>query len=97
TDGERAALEDLARTLEGFRAVPAAALDSEKIQFEVYEVGKRHGFAADLKAWFAGLYEILLGTQQGPRMGAFIAISGVAETIALIGRALAGEDLGKAA
>ena len=96
-EGERAALEDLARTLDGFRATPADQLDSEKIQFEVYEVGKRHGFAADLKAWFQVLYEILLGTQQGPRMGSFIAIYGVAETIALIGRALAGEDLGKAA
>ena len=82
---------------DAFRAVPAAELDSEKIQFEVYEVGKRHGYAADLKAWFAVLYEVLLGTQQGPRMGSFIAIYGVAETIALIGRVLAGEDLGRAA
>ena len=39
------------------------------------------------------LYEILLGQSQGPRMGSFIALYGVAETVALIDRALNGEDL----
>ena len=40
--------------------------------------------------------EILLGRDQGPRMGSFIALYGVAETITLIERALAGEDLSAA-
>ena len=61
---------------------------------EVYEVGKRHGI--ELKAWFQALYEVLLGQSRGPRMGSFIALYGVAETVALIRRALAGEDLGRA-
>ena len=90
SDDERAALEDLARTLE---ALPADAA-AETIQSEVYEVGKRHPFA-DLKAWFRALYEILLGQSQGPRMGSFIALYGMAESIALIRRAAAGEDLGE--
>src|SRR5262249_32419922 len=94
---ERAALEDLAATLQPFRGIEQGALDSEKIQFEVYEVGKRHGWASDLRAWFKALYELLFGTQEGPRMGSFVAIYGVAETIALIERVLAGDDLGKAA
>jgi lysyl-tRNA synthetase class 1 len=39
------------------------------------------------------LYEILLGQTQGPRMGSFIALYGLPETVALIQRAIKGEDL----
>ena len=85
---EKAALEDLAETL---AALPAGA-DAEAIQHEVYEVGKRHEFE-DLRAWFRALYEILLGQSQGPRMGSFFALYGLPETLTLIARALAGEDL----
>ncbi|MBC8158533.1 MAG: lysine--tRNA ligase, partial [Alphaproteobacteria bacterium] len=85
---ERGALEDLAQALEQLSADPTA----EDIQTEVYEIGKRHDFA-DLKSWFRALYETLLGQSQGPRMGSFIALYGVDESIALIRRALAGEDL----
>ncbi len=88
-EGDKKALEDLATTLE---ALPAGA-DAATIQTEVYEVGKRHDYA-DLKAWFRALYEILLGQEQGPRMGSFIALYGMGETIGLIRRAVAGEDLG---
>ncbi|MHA1600534.1 MAG: lysine--tRNA ligase [Alphaproteobacteria bacterium] len=85
---ERAALEDL---LEQLQALPADA-DAEAIQTQVYEVGKRHDFP-DLRAWFKALYEILLGQDQGPRMGSFISLYGLPESITLIRRALAGEDL----
>ena len=84
---ERTALAELAESLE---KLPA---DADAIQTEIYEIGKRHAFA-DLKAWFTGLYEVLLGQSQGPRMGSFIALYGVQETIDLIRRALAGENLG---
>ena len=87
-DDEKMALADLAATLEAL----AAGAEAEAIQTEVYEVGKRHSFA-DLKAWFRALYEILLGQSAGPRMGSFIALYGIAETVTLIRRALAGEDL----
>ena len=85
---ESAALADLARAL---RALPADA-DAETIQTEIYEVGKRHPFAA-LRDWFRALYEILLGQSQGPRFGSFVALYGLAESIALVERAAAGEDL----
>jgi lysyl-tRNA synthetase class 1 len=80
---ERAALEDLAETL---ATLPQAA-DAESIQNAVYEVGKRHPFP-DLRAWFTCLYQVLLGQQEGPRFGGFIALYGVGETIALIRGAL---------
>ena len=89
SDMERAALEDLASVLE---ALPGDAT-AEAIQTEVYEVGKRHPYP-DLRAWFRSLYEILLGQTQGPRMGSFIALYGQAESIALIRRAIAGDDPG---
>jgi lysyl-tRNA synthetase class 1 len=84
---ERAALEQLASRL---RAFPADCRDGEAIQNEVYEIGKTAGFEP-LRAWFQALYEVLLGQNQGPRFGSFVAIFGVEKTLALIERALAGE------
>jgi lysyl-tRNA synthetase class 1 len=86
TAAERAAILDLRASLAGLG--PGANV--EAIQSEVYEVGKRHGFA-NLRDWFKALYEVLMGQEEGPRMGSFVAFYGVAETIALIDRALAGD------
>ena len=57
------------------RAAPAT-LDAaaEAIQQEVYEIGKRHGYADDLRGWFQALYEILLGQTEGPRFGSFVGV-----------------------
>lgn len=80
TDMERAALLELAVRL---KALPADTSDGETIQNEIYAVGKEHGFDP-LRAWFAALYEVLLGQTQGPRFGSFAAIYGLPQTIALI-------------
>ncbi|MDQ2879570.1 MAG: lysine--tRNA ligase [Pseudomonadota bacterium] len=61
---------------------------SEDIQNIVYEIGKSSGFA-ELRDWFKALYETLLGSSQGPRMGSFIALYGIANTRKLIAEALA--------
>ena len=82
---ERAALVDLAETLKG--AGPEAAADAEALQDLVFAVGKRHDFPV-LRAWFGCLYEVLLGQTEGPRFGIFVALYGVAETVALIEAAL---------
>jgi lysyl-tRNA synthetase class 1 len=81
---ERAALEDLAAELR--RLDPGTP--AEDIQNIIYEVGKRHSFP-QLRAWFACLYQVLLGQQEGPRFGQFVALYGVADTVALIELALA--------
>ena len=86
SDLERAALADLDRRL---AALPAGA-DGETIQNEVYAVGKEHAFE-NLRDWFQGLYQVLLGQDQGPRFGNFVALYGIAETRDLIGKALSGE------
>jgi len=92
TEAETVALTELRDQL---LALPAGA-DAEAIQNVVYEIGKEHvATFPDLRNWFQALYEILLGQDQGPRMGSFIALYGVSETLALLGRVLAGEDLSK--
>ena len=45
-----------------------------------------------LRDWFKALYETLLGTSQGPRMGSFIALYGIDNSRKLIAEALARAD-----
>jgi lysyl-tRNA synthetase class 1 len=88
------------RAPEANEAAALAALDEElagtaddatpeELQNIVYEIGKdpHYGFE-QLRDWFRALYETLLGSSQGPRMGSFIALYGVANTRALIAEAL---------
>lgn len=86
TDQECAALQDLHGRL---GALPADA-DGEAIQTEVYAVGKEHGFDP-LRTWFQALYQVLLGQDQGPRFGSFVALYGINEARALIDAGLKGE------
>ena len=66
----------------------------EALQNVVYEIGKRHAAVfPSLRDWFKALYEVLLGQEQGPRMGSFIALYGLKDSVALLNRAIAGEDL----
>jgi lysyl-tRNA synthetase class 1 len=87
TDEERAALVELRDALAAYDG----PVEDEALQSVVYAVG-RDKFDP-LRAWFTALYEVLLGASQGPRFGGFIALYGVAETVALIDKALAGEFL----
>ncbi|KPQ08156.1 MAG: lysyl-tRNA synthetase class I LysK [Rhodobacteraceae bacterium HLUCCA12] len=86
TDTERAAIRDL----DGRLAQWQDGQDAEALQSMVFAVGKDHGFEP-LRDWFKALYEVLLGASEGPRFGGFIALYGIAETRALIERALSGE------
>ena len=85
---ESAALNDLITVLEN---TPKGA-SGEEIQTTIYDVGKRHEFE-NLRDWFKAMYEVLLGQPQGPRMGNFIALFGVEESIALVKSALKGDLL----
>jgi lysyl-tRNA synthetase class 1 len=83
TEMEAEALKDLDNEL---AKLPAGA-SGEEIQTQVFEVGKRHPFES-LRAWFQALYETLLGSSQGPRMGSFIALYGIDNSRRLIAEAL---------
>ena len=78
------ALKRLDAELAGLPADAAA----EDIQNIVYEIGKTGGFET-LRDWFKALYETLLGSEQGPRMGSFIALYGIENSRKLIAEALA--------
>ncbi|MGK6319081.1 lysine--tRNA ligase [Sphingomonas sp. DT-204] len=86
---EVAALERLDAEL---AALPEDA-SAEDIQNIVYEIGKSRfgesGGFAELRDWFRALYETLLGSSQGPRMGSFIRLYGIANSRRLIAEALA--------
>src|SRR5690606_4826180 len=88
TEQERAPLQDLHDRL----AAPAGSVDPETLQNHVYEIGKPHRFEP-LRDWFKAIYQVLLGDDQRPRFGSFIALYGVAETRRLIADALAGKML----
>jgi lysyl-tRNA synthetase class 1 len=80
---EAEALRDLDAEL---ARLPADA-SAEDIQTQVFEVGKRHPFES-LRGWFQALYETLLGSPQGPRMGSFIALYGIENSRKLIAETL---------
>ena len=80
---EAAALRDLEAQLAGL----APDASAEDIQNLVFEIGKAHAFE-NLRDWFKALYETLLGTSQGPRMGSFIALYGIDNSRKLIAEAL---------
>ena len=88
------------RAPEGHEAAALAALDeklgalpedatAEELQNIIYEIGKDPHFGFEqLRDWFKALYETLLGSSQGPRMGSFITLYGVGNTRKLIAEAL---------
>ena len=84
-NGEAAALAALDEEL----AAAGEAATAEALQNMVYEIGKDPHYGFDsLRDWFKALYETLLGSAQGPRMGSFIALYGVGNTRLLIAEAL---------
>lgn len=96
---EAGVLRALAQTL----SLPPADTSPEGLQGRLYDLGRSvpryQDFAAKgatperpgvKTAFFSMLYEILLGEAKGPRFGSFIALYGLAPTVALIEDALAG-------
>ena len=79
----RKALEELRTSLKNL----SADVTAEEEQSAVFEVGKHYEFE-NLRAWFMCLYKNLLGQEEGPRMGSFIVLYGVQNTIKLIDDAL---------
>ena len=63
---------------------------ADDIQNIIYALGKDEAYGFEqLRDWFKALYETLLGSSAGPRMGSFIALYGVANSRKLIAEALA--------
>ena len=77
------------RELDAALARLGADASAEDLQNEVYEIGKARYGKERLRDWFRVLYETLLGSSQGPRLGSFFALYGVDNARALIAEALA--------
>ena len=82
---------DALRELDAELAKLAPDTPGDEIQNIVFAIGKAHPFES-LRHWFQALYETLLGSSQGPRMGSFIALYGVDNSRKLIAQALASEQ-----
>ena len=101
SEGERAALMDLRDALSNMPPDSSA----EDIQNLVYEIGRREPFLDPVKKgkdgrpgvsldWFNMLYQVLLGQEKGPRFGSFVAVYGLANSVAMIDGALARSQRG---
>ncbi|TIX51876.1 lysine--tRNA ligase [Alteraurantiacibacter aquimixticola] len=78
------------RELDAYLASVPADTSGEDLQTEVYEIGKKEEYGFEnLRDWFRALYQTLLGSDQGPRMGSFIALYGIENSRKLIAEALA--------
>ena len=62
-------------------------LSSEEIQTQIYEIGKKYNFAK-LRDYFRLVYQVLLGQEEGPRLGSFIKLYGIKKTCKLLEDAL---------
>ncbi len=82
--GERAALEMLSARLKEL----GDGLEENDYQTAVFDAGKAQNYE-NIRDWFKGLYEVVFGQSDGPRMGAFTRIFGAAATAKLIDEALA--------
>ncbi|GAA4712428.1 lysine--tRNA ligase [Sphingomonas lutea] len=80
---------DALRDLDAELAALDPATPGDEIQNRVFEIGKTHYGKERLRDWFGVLYETLLGSSQGPRMGSFIALYGIDNSRKLIAEALA--------
>jgi lysyl-tRNA synthetase, class I len=90
TSAERTALEALDTAL----AAADPALGSKELQDIVVETGKANGYTKEtLRGWYQAIYEVLLGSSEGPRFGPFVALYGIPETRALIRNGLDGKLL----
>ena len=83
TEAENAALISLRDAI----ASTDDDVDAGELQTLVFSVGKEFEYD-NLREWFGALYEILLGQNEGPRMGSFIALYGKEKFIELINQAI---------
>ena len=73
---ERIPLVELTKKLQGLHK----SWDASEIQQIILDVGKTNGFENN-RDWFKLIYEVLLGSQSGPRLGSFFALLGKEKTV----------------
>ena len=76
TGNEHGALVDLTKRLEELHG----DCDASEIHQVILDVGKTNGFENN-RDWFKLIYEVLLGSQSGPRLGSFFSLLGKGKTV----------------
>ena len=77
------------KALDDLLAAAPPAATAEELQNLVFEAGKANGYTKEtLRSWFQAIYEVLLGSSQGPRFGSFVALYGIEGTRKLIAEGL---------
>jgi len=82
SENEALALKNLCFELE--KLAETTKQDAMELQNLVFLVGKNFGYEKNMRDWFLAQYQILLGQDQGPRMGSFIALFGVENFVNLV-------------
>lgn len=81
-NGEKLALNELKEVLS---AAENLEHEPKELQNLVLQVAKNHGFdKTNMREWFLTLYQVLLGQDQGPRLGSFISLFGIENFVKLI-------------
>ena len=60
-----------------------AEVTAEEIQTAMFTVGKEAGYE-NLREFFKSMYQILLGQEEGPRLGTFFKLYGISKTIEIM-------------
>ncbi len=79
TDADRKAISDVIQVIRSVKT-------DDELQNGIYDVAKHHGIPA--KEFFKLLYQILIGSTSGPRLGPYINALGRQNTIDALARAL---------
>ncbi len=83
TEAEKQAIIDLKNSLIELNLQsenhpnPTELIGANNLQNLVFAIGKKHGYENNMRDWFSALYQILLGQNDGPKMGSFIELFGV--------------------
>ena len=80
TEQEQTAFASLTKKLKA----ADVGTSGEDLQTLVYATGMENGYEGKLRDWFQALYQVLLGQDQGPRFGSFIALYGLEASITLL-------------
>lgn len=75
---QRAAITDLIGSLKKISKESSA----DEFQNICFEIGKKH--FENVREWFLTLYGVLFGSESGPKMGSFISLYGIQNTIDLL-------------
>lgn len=82
TPAEKELLLAIERSLQNIKTEPN--IDSSLIQNCFYNIATDSSYKDNIREFFKMVYEVILGQSEGPRLGSFVLLYGIDETINLI-------------